>query len=57
MRRISDNQKGLRHLVLHGEEGRILFDLCQLIAAGEKEKPCLEIVCSMRFEGLPVVCQ
>ncbi len=57
MRRIVDNQKGLRHLVLRGEEGRILFDLCQLIAVAEKDETQLEIICSMEFEGFPVICQ
>ena len=56
MRKIMEEQGATDQIILHEEEGQIIYALCELIATGSKETS-VEIFSTLSFEGTPIICQ
>ena len=56
MRKIMEEQGATTQIILHEEEGQIIYALCELIAAGSKETS-VKIFSTLSFEGTPIICQ
>ena len=54
--RMTRLQKYAYPIVLEGSEGLIIRDLLELIAAGDKDRPNINIVGTISFEKSPVFC-
>ena len=57
MQKIKEEQKNPEFIILHGEEGNILYDLCTLVASEDGDPWFLKYAGTMRFEGTPVICR
>ena len=55
MRKIKEKQEGLGKIMLHGEEGQIIYSLCELISGGDPEM--LKYNSCLTFEKTPVICR
>lgn len=57
IRRIKEEQEGSEFITLHGKEGEIIYDVCQLIASKDGDHRFLKYAGYMLFEDVPVICR
>ena len=57
LREIKEKQEDSEFITLRGEEGKILYDLCQLSCSKDGDPWSLKFAGSLLFEGVPVICR